>query len=78
MAGKKSSEPAAGITPGAHYQLEVLRPFEFGGVSFGTIARNEVSGEFLKTILASDKAEQVKGYRVSLPALETSEPAPKG
>lgn len=77
MTAKKSETPSE-IAPEALYEITVNKPFEFGGVSFGTIARNEVSGEFLGAILASDKAGQVKGYRLSVPAPETSAPAAKG
>lgn len=77
MAEKKNVEPAS-IAPEALYQIEVSRPFEFGGVSFGKIARNEISGEFLAAILDSDKAERVKSYRASASSSETSAPAPRG
>jgi len=61
MAVKKTETPEA-IEPEAFYALTVVRPFSFGGVDFAPLAEMEVSGEFLSSILSSDKADNLRSY----------------
>jgi gamma-glutamylcysteine synthetase len=52
----------AEIDPSAHYEVKTKGVFTFRGVDFTPLAKIELSGEFLATLLASDKAEFATSY----------------
>lgn len=51
------------IDPAAHYDVKVKGVFSFGGVDFTPLAKIELSGELLTSLLDSDKADFVTSYR---------------
>lgn len=63
MAKKTTADiPATEISDEAYYTVEASGRFKAFGVGFGPQSTTEVSGTFLKKLLASEFASKVVGY----------------
>lgn len=68
MAVKKSTgadiaqSQGAEVSDDAYYAVQVSERFKVSGVGFGTVSVTQVSGTFLKQLLAGEHAPKVTGY----------------